>query len=59
MTQGISCQALGDVWLELGDAAQSKAYYDQSIPILEELNEERDLTRARRGPEIATSRLTT
>ncbi|HTP09189.1 MAG TPA: tetratricopeptide repeat protein, partial [Anaerolineae bacterium] len=57
IAQGISWRALGDVWLELGDAAQAKAYYEQSIPILEELNEEHDLVKAQRGLEIAASRL--
>jgi tetratricopeptide (TPR) repeat protein/tRNA A-37 threonylcarbamoyl transferase component Bud32 len=59
MAQGICQRTLGDVWLALGDAAQAKASYEQSIPILEEFNEEHDLTKARQGVDIAVSRLAT
>ena len=59
MVQGISWRALGDVWLELGDAAQAKSFYEQSIPILSEFNDEHDLRKARHGLEIAEGRLTT
>lgn len=59
MAQGVCWRTLGDVWLALGDAAQAKGYYEQSIPILQEYNEEHDLAKARRGLEIARNRLTT
>jgi tetratricopeptide (TPR) repeat protein len=58
MAQGICQRTLGDVWLALGDAAQAKAYYERSIPLLIEFNEEHDLIKARQGLEIATNRLT-
>ena len=52
-----SYRILGDVWLAKGDALQAKDYYEKSIHMLQELEEDEELTKARDGLEKVSASL--
>ncbi len=54
---GVAYRALGDVWFSLNDMSQAQAYYQLSLPILEQHKEVDDLEKARYGYAAATQRL--
>jgi tetratricopeptide (TPR) repeat protein len=48
---GISCRVMGDAWLALGDPGQARAWFERSIPLLEEAQENEELAKAHHGLE--------
>jgi serine/threonine protein kinase/tetratricopeptide (TPR) repeat protein len=56
---GVSYRVLGDVLLTLGEISPAKAFYEQGLPLLRQVNEEEDLKRAQRGLEQAIARINT
>ena len=52
---GVSHRVLGDVWFSLHEPEKAKAFFEQSLPLLEEAHEEDELTKARRGYASADS----
>jgi tetratricopeptide (TPR) repeat protein len=54
---GLTSRVLGNVWLALDDAAQSRRYFEESIPILEQHQEAEELAKARKGLRAALAQL--
>ena len=47
----------GDICLAQGDAQQAKQWFDKSIPVLEALQDDEELTKARNGLEMIQKKL--